>query len=112
MSQVCDAQMCQDRTARDPNSKASKKMTFSTNPISVMCGRHSLLQKGGKITGYLWKVAFKTANLQNYNTVLVWFYINITRFLATASFGILEEMLFHDEVSASGYKKQTEPKSR
>lgn len=78
MSQVCDAQMCQDRTARDPNSKASKKMTSSTNPISVMCGRHSLLQKGGKFWDYFWKVAFENANLQNFNIVLFWFYINIT----------------------------------
>lgn len=113
MSQVCDPYTSQDRTARDPNSKVSKKTTFATNPISLMGQRHCSLQEWKNLR-FFWKVAFKNKNLQNCNTgvFFVWFYIEITCFIATASFEIPKETVFYDEIGASGYNKQYKPKSR
>ena len=70
MSQAGDAQVCHDRTARDPNSTASKATTLSTNPSSPMGGRHWSSQNNLKVWDSLWRVAFKNKNLQNFNTVL------------------------------------------
>lgn len=74
-----------------------------------MGGRHCSLQNKGKFEIVFWLgggggvVAL---------FVLFWFalfvgfiYIEKTCFIATASFGILE-VVFHDEVNASSYKRQ------